>query len=427
MNDAVCEPANLPLIDSYKTQSSRKARESKKHRGLIERIEGAFLYGWNYTGEQFPNTASIIVRTKNGDIEIECNHYRKDLDQLNMNNGYCGFKVPTSILDQNTEIRCKETGELLIRYRKYSEQREGDEFAVRDYLTKTIRHAQINKKPKTDKAAIISSFIGDPSQYSYHKQLIKYLQGHGYYTILVIPTDKSLQHSYNHQPAFFEDADATVIRENFGYDFGSYATGLCYSEEISEFKKIIFCNDSIIGPLKPNRRRKTLTFPESDFWCITESFEHEHHAQSYFFGVNYSGQVKQAIREFFFGRGMIYTNDKKLVIKNFELAMTSFLRRKSIGLNCMFPMQKLLSLHKKNRTSIRKEHWERTENYFAIVKDKANFNITHFLWKELFQAGFPFIKKELIKFNPTRYPHLNEAIHDITNDPDLAEWYRHIF
>ncbi len=54
-------------------------------------------------------------------------------------------------------------------------------------------------------------------------------------------------------------------------------------------------------------------------------------------------------------------------------------------------------------------------------------NPTHQLWLQLFKRGFPFIKKELLRDNPTGYPELYKKVEEVMGSNDFNGEYKQIF
>lgn len=78
-----------------------------------------------------------------------------------------------------------------------------------------------------------------------------------------------------------------IIKQNIGYDFASWRTGLEAVGGLSAYDRLIIANDSVYGPLQDLRE----VFAEMEgrntaFWGITDSLKYGRHLQSYFLVYN---------------------------------------------------------------------------------------------------------------------------------------------
>mgnify|MGYP001766364654 CR=1 FL=1 len=74
-----------------------------------------------------------------------------------------------------------------------------------------------------------------------------------------------------------------IERDNRGYDFASYATGLRAAGDLSGYAEVVLCNDSFVGPLRPYPQLfAEMAGRPVDFWGITTSRRIDPHVQSYF-------------------------------------------------------------------------------------------------------------------------------------------------
>lgn len=136
-----------------------------------------------------------------------------------------------------------------------------------------------------------------------------------------------------------------MLRENFGYDFGAYRAGVMYLEKISskstfDFDYVYFINDSIrIREEKIDEAILQMRRKNSGLIAYTLANGHRkmkrHHVQSYFFlfKINTS-DLKESFLEFW--RDLTTYNDRYLTIKNCELYMTDFFRRKNFEISSIY-------------------------------------------------------------------------------------------
>ncbi|MFY2509927.1 rhamnan synthesis F family protein [Vibrio pectenicida] len=271
------------------------------------------------------------------------------------------------------------------------------------------------------KVAVFCGYVRDKNEFNYHDKIYEWLRKNGYYVILVMPRNEMLTES-----DLRKACDVFIERENFGYDFGSYACGLQYVNSINYFERIdrlLFVNDSFIGPFG----YCNLIDDSSEFWGNTDSNQGSYHYQSYLFGFNIEKIDLGIINDFFFSRGDLYTDSKSLVIKNFELSLYEYFYSKGLRCSVLYPME---SLKKEFLKQILKfilypRLIFRTFFYLSVLT--RDVNPTHQLWLQLFDRGFPFIKKELLRDNPTGYPGLSFKVEEVMTRNDCSEEFRRIF
>jgi len=86
------------------------------------------------------------------------------------------------------------------------------------------------------------------------------------------------------------------------YDFGSYRRGFEWAEEnglLKDADELVFCNDSCYGPVYPFKDVFAEMGEKScDFWGMTESYQKQHHIQSYFMVFRKQVFSSKAFRSF---------------------------------------------------------------------------------------------------------------------------------
>ncbi len=189
--------------------------------------------------------------------------------------------------------------------------------------------------------------------------------------------------------------DQTMLRENVGYDFGSWQAGLRAVPDIS-----------VYGPLYPLEEMfRSMEGVDCDFWGATDSQGMAYHLQSYFVVFRKSVTGSEQFRDFW--NGVEPQEDKISVIAKYEVGLSQTLLGagfKSAVYAAYRPAEmeiakrRVSSLFKRNPfTTIRK--WMAR----GIRFDKKGVNLTHFYWRELVsECRMPFIKIELLRDNPMR-------------------------
>ncbi len=194
--------------------------------------------------------------------------------------------------------------------------------------------------------------------------------------------------------------DCLVLRRNFGQDFGSWKTGLELIKQFDDYRSITLMNDTVYGPFVSiqNFVEKIEDQNQPVVGGMTDNFEITHHLQSYFLIFNRTCVKSEWFQNFW--KNYRKKHGRAQNIKGGEIALSRQAIKNGIELIPMFAYEKIKSFILLNKKPI--EPWRERLNV-------ANVNPYHFFWKELIENfGFPFIKVELLKLNPSQIGNLNE-------------------
>lgn len=204
-----------------------------------------------------------------------------------------------------------------------------------------------------------------------------------------------------------------LIRRNVGYDFGAWREGfeqLGLPREDTEFA--VMANDSVYGPLRPvDEMLGRMDFAQADVWGCTETWQTRYHLQSYLVAFSPAVLASPAWRRFW--AAVRSTPSKTLVIQRYEIGLSQSLIRAGFDLRALWPYGALvedvdLPLITEDLPEgtlldplldVRRAHARHVRNSAAF---RVPLNPTSDLWRQLLRAGFPFIKRELLRSNPTR-------------------------
>lgn len=122
------------------------------------------------------------------------------------------------------------------------------------------------------------------------------------------------------------DGRAELIeRDNVGYDFYSYRTGLLAAGELSGYDQVVICNDTYIGPLVGFADLfHAMEGADYDFWGITTSRELKPHVQSFF--VVFSATVTASEAFAAFWQEMTPLSDRRTVVRRYEVGLSRKLK-----------------------------------------------------------------------------------------------------
>ena len=212
-----------------------------------------------------------------------------------------------------------------------------------------------------------------------------------------------------------------LIRANVGYDFGAWREGF----EVLQLPRpdtelIVMANDSVYGPMRPiDEWLAAVDLSKADFWGCTESWQTRYHLQSYLVAFSPRVVASEAWRKFW--ATVRPTWSKAWLVRLYEIGLTQSLLRAGFTCRAVWTYQslindldpELLMDHPEGGPNLadptiraRQYHTRHIRN--AVVM-RLPLNPTSDLWRQLMQANFPFIKRELLRENPTHVP-------------DVAEW-----
>jgi hypothetical protein len=228
-----------------------------------------------------------------------------------------------------------------------------------------------------------------------------------------------------------------LIRRNVGYDFGGWRDAIeTLNLPQTETDEIIIINDSVFGPFRPlEATMLRLDYSDVDVWGLTESWQRRYHLQSYFIAFGPRAIRAPAFRKFW-GQ-VIPAPSKAYVIGKYEVGLTQTMIKAGLRVAALWPYEMLIKqvtrdqlaeyLNPNIKTSGREDPMVLTRHLSilrlrdAIARRKA-LNPTSDLWRYLLLSGYPFIKRELLRDNPTRIEDVGDWADLLreTLDVDLA-------
>jgi len=191
----------------------------------------------------------------------------------------------------------------------------------------------------------------------------------GFAVILVINTD--LDHSALSIPSgLTERLAACLVRENVGFDFAAWAHAYALGQGFPAATRLLLVNDSVIGPLDDAAYAEVLRrlrAAAADLVGLTENAVPHRHLQSYFLAFGPRALQSKEFRAAFLG--MRSLPSKELVIDAYETALTRQLTQAGLSGVALFP---------------------------PLYSDPRSADDTMIRWRELIDAGFPFVKASLL-------------------------------
>lgn len=207
-----------------------------------------------------------------------------------------------------------------------------------------------------------------------------------------------------------------MVRRNVGYDFGAWREGLAHLNlPRADTAMVVIANDSVYGPLAPLDEMLTrIDLDVADVWGCTDTWQSRYHLQSYFMAFSPRVIASEAWRNFW--AQVRPTWAKSWLIRLYEVGLTQSLLRAGFTCRAIWPYQVLVAdidpkllekprdddedgpNHNDPAVKARRQHavWVRD-----MATHRIPLNPTNDLWRQLLAAGFPFIKRELLRDNPT--------------------------
>lgn len=207
-------------------------------------------------------------------------------------------------------------------------------------------------------------------------------------------------------------------RNNDGYDFCSYKLGI-ESIDRSQIDELIVCNDSVYGPFAElDELFATMRLRGANFWGLTDSYDYQHHLQSYFLVFSGDALQSQAFKGFW--NSVEALSDKRDIIRRYEVGLSQSMAAAG------FPPEALARSGKVGNAKHVGSYWR---YYFSMLlrrwrekrfwsdslrvmtgKLKVGKNVTHLEWKSLIEdGGVPFVKVGLMRDNPKHVADLDEV------------------
>lgn len=187
-----------------------------------------------------------------------------------------------------------------------------------------------------------------------------------------------------------------IIRQNRGYDFGSYFVGWQSVSEtdLSFYKNVAFANDSVYGPIGSlDRFCRFINENDCDMVGLIDSFQFCYHLQSWFLVFSNNERSMQFLR-WFWSRFKFY-NSRSIAIAFYEIGMTQLAIEWGLKVRAFAPYGQ-----------VRRAAEARTEELGYIARTLyRNINPAQYYWRILIEDfSVPFVKRELVLKNPKKIP-----------------------
>lgn len=219
---------------------------------------------------------------------------------------------------------------------------------------------------------------------------------------------------------------AVYIRRNCGYDFGAWREMIeTLHLPRPATTELIIVNDSMYGPLRNlDHILSKLNYAEADIWGLTESWQQRYHLQSYFLAFGPKALASPAFRAFW--AQVKPVPSKVFIVREYEVGFTRAMLRAGLRCAAIWRYEDLVGmvlgqdvldgLIRAERSRLARADPIVVTRKLQItrIRDAAAhrvaMNPTADLWRQLLLTGFPFIKRELLRKNPTAVEDLGDWV-----------------
>jgi len=224
-----------------------------------------------------------------------------------------------------------------------------------------------------------------------------------------------------------------IWRFNTGYDFGAYKDGIASISNLDQLDGLLLMNDSVYGPFRQLREvLSRLDGSTADFWGIADSFEYQHHIQTFFMFFFPAALQTPAFRRFW--ARLPYVNHKPWVIRNGEVGLSQRLYRAGLRSGVLAPYWSVAEKMKARLEEMKGNAPPQSQQpgfarFQSRVLGNRAVNPMQYFWDILItDYGCPFIKRELIQLNPAGIPFLSRwrAVIASRSEYDTSMIERHL-
>ena len=225
------------------------------------------------------------------------------------------------------------------------------------------------------------------------------------YEVLLVSTSQAISDAS--VEALSRVCHTVCLRENVGYDFGSYKAGIhLLKQHGARVDRLLIANDSVFGPfndLQPILH--AMEREDIDLYGLTDSHDHGYHLQSYFISYSARMYASAAFDNFWSSVDLISNttdNFKQKIVHNYEVGGSQNFLQTGCSYSVVFPYRDVLD-RVFQRTLRRLDESRRPDSDIVVQPGELvyNLNASHCYWDELIDMGMPFIKRELLTKNPT--------------------------
>ncbi|MDC8745786.1 rhamnan synthesis F family protein [Xanthomonas campestris] len=197
-----------------------------------------------------------------------------------------------------------------------------------------------------------------------------------------------------------DDRITVIVRENVGYDFYSFRTGIFAIEALYSYDELIIANDSVVTIDRGGigKAFAQMHDVDCDVWGMTESLQVTRHLQSYFLVFRKSAFFSNYFDRFW--RNVRVLDDKWEIILSYEVGLTQWLLTHGAKIGVAY--QPDAAAKQVAAVRIKRKRLRDGVNALIAAPSKQGVlqaNPAHYHWDELYRR-FGFIKSEVLRDDP---------------------------
>jgi hypothetical protein len=221
-------------------------------------------------------------------------------------------------------------------------------------------------------------------------------------------------------------ASRILLRRNLGYDFAAWRDAMtACGLPRAETHLLLIVNDSVYGPLRPlGPMLAKIDFEQADIWGVTDSWQHRFHLQSFFVAFGPRALQHEAFARFWGQVGNV--RSKWWIVRRYELGLSRVFIASGLKCRALWPYIDAIDALRKSlvdpsasneataalsnrRPQAPREPFDEArrgnaERVLRAALQRVPLNPTADLWRVLIEQGCPFLKRELLRANPSRIP-----------------------
>ncbi|MBB5864294.1 rhamnosyltransferase [Xanthomonas arboricola] len=244
------------------------------------------------------------------------------------------------------------------------------------------------------RVAVVAHFDAEGLLSDFTRRLLDELLLHAQ-RIVLVSTRLAPEQALN-----LDDRIKVIVRENVGYDFYSFRTGIFAVEALYSYDELIIANDSVVtidrgGIGKAFAQMRDV---ECDVWGMTESLQVSRHLQSYFLVFRKNAFFSHYFDRFW--RNVRVLDDKWEIILSYEVGLTQWLLTHGAKLGVAYQPDE--AAKQVAATRIKRKRLRDGVNVLIAAPSKQGVlmaNPAHYHWDELYRR-FGFIKSEVLRDDP---------------------------
>lgn len=226
--------------------------------------------------------------------------------------------------------------------------------------------------------------------------------------------------STTEQSKIFHLVDQLICRENKGYDFHSYKTGIESVKNLEQYEQLVLCNDSCFGPFFPlDEIFNDMSQIDCSFWGMTSTKLIAQHVQSYFLVFNPLVHQSEIFKNFW--QTLAFFTSRKEIVEKYEIKLSQILIQHGLSYatyipeKIELPFKKIVSRYKDlcMKRYIFTSSLYDPSNDILLLRSTDKIDKTIIFWDELIKNyHMPFAKRNILSLGLCSLAEYKKVISD---------------